>query len=117
LLEDKCEFDSDKGGSPLWQQAAQIFALENIYLKRIRVSQISKIPDDADGLALIAPTIDFTESELAVFSEYWNRESSSIFITLTPNKPLPNLTLKLREYGITPRFDTIVTVNNIHSHS
>jgi len=112
LLEDKCEFDSDKGGSPLWQQAAQIFALENIYLKRIRVSQISKIPDDADGLALIAPTIDFTESELAVFSEYWNRESSSIFITLTPNKPLPNLTLKLREYGITPRFDTIVTVNN-----
>jgi len=111
LLEDKCQFESKQGGKAPWQNAAQLLALDNIHLKRIRIAGIKRIPDDADGIALIAPTIDFTEDELKIFDEYWGRNGASVFITLDPTKKLRNLQLKLREYGITPRFDRIVRVD------
>ncbi|MGB1260353.1 MAG: hypothetical protein ACPG6P_09955, partial [Akkermansiaceae bacterium] len=67
---------------------------------------------DAEGFALIAPQHDLNEREEKILSEYWDRPSSSVMITLDPRTKLNRLRIFLRNYGVTPRYDRIITVQD-----
>jgi len=101
-----------KDGNPAWHILANMLWQQNIQLTAIRLTDIDRIPDDAEGIALIAPQYDLDDRELKIVTEYWDRPQSSIFVTLDPNVRLNNLRIFLRTYGITPRNDRVITVQS-----
>jgi len=101
-----------KEGKPAWQILSDMLWQQNIQLIPIRLTDIQKIPDDAEGFALVAPQYDLEEREIKMLSEYWDRPKSSILITLDPSVQLNKLRIFLRNYGVSPRNDRIISVQN-----
>lgn len=118
---DKVNLEAAKGEDPAWQNLAHLLWQQNILLTPIRLAETTSIPKDAEGFALIGPQYDLNPREINVLREYWDRQKSSLFITLDPKVELPNLKVFLRSYGITPRKDRIMTrkdgqtVSNVHA--
>ncbi|BDS08930.1 hypothetical protein NT6N_39700 [Oceaniferula spumae] len=114
----KIYFAADKSnleasdGEPAWKVLASLLWQQNIQMVPVRLTDIQSIPKDAEGLALIAPQYDLSERELKMVTEYWDRPRSSLFITLDPSVELSNLRIFLRNYGITPRNDRVISVEN-----
>ena len=114
----KIYFATDKSnleasdGNPAWRILAEMLWQQNILLEPLRLADIDSIPDDASGVALIAPQYDLDDRELKIITDYWDRPQSSILVTLDPNVQLDNLRIFLRNYGITPRNDRVITVKS-----
>lgn len=114
----KVYFATDKSnleavdGNPAWRVIANMFWQQNIQLTPLRLAEIESIPDDAEGIALIAPQYDLDDRELKIVTDYWDRPQSSILVTLDPNVRLDNLRIFLRNYGITPRNDRVINVQS-----
>jgi uncharacterized membrane protein len=49
---------------------------------------------------------------MSILADYWDRQQSSLLVTLDPTARLKNLRVFLRSYGITPRHDRIMTTKN-----
>ena len=114
FLYDKCRLDSKKGGLAPWEYIRNVYRSQNIQLEQLSLAQIDKIPDDADGIALISPTVDFTDQELLALSEYWEtRLRASVFITLDPEVHLPKLySFLFRSAKVKPQQNRIVNIEN-----
>ncbi|GAA5494902.1 hypothetical protein Rhal01_01067 [Rubritalea halochordaticola] len=108
---DKSQIDDKAEGTPAWKTFQQLLLMQNIQLAPLQISTTQSIPQDAEGLAIIGPSFDFDEREIKTLSEYWDRESSAIFITLDPEAKLNNLKRFLREYGITPQDNRVISVS------
>jgi len=114
----KIYFATDKSnleatdGTPAWRVLANILWQQNIQLTPMRLADIEAIPDDAEGVALIAPQYDLNDREIKMLTSYWDRPKSSILVTLDPNAQLDHLRIFLRNYGITPRNDRVITVQS-----
>jgi hypothetical protein len=108
---DKVNLEATEG-TPAWQIIAEMLWQQNILLTPLRLAETDKIPEDAQGFALIAPQYDLDDKQIKVITEYWDRQQSAIFVTLDPKVKLDNLRVFLRSYGITPRHDRIITVQD-----
>ncbi len=82
----------------------------NIQLAWINIADGQLLPDDAQGLIIIAPNTDFTDSEMNGVREFWERDGrNSVFIALDPSADkLPRLYRFLREQGIRPNSDRVL---------
>ena len=111
----KIYFAADKGnldavdGRPAWHVLFNMLSQHNINLVPIRLSDIQSIPDDSEGFALIAPQYDLEDREIQILSEYWDRPKSSVLLTLDPTIKLNKLRIFLRNFGINPRNDRIIS--------
>lgn len=99
-------------GQPAWQTLREILWQQNVDLTPIRLAETEKIPEDATGFAIIGPQYDLDKREIALLQEYWDRKQSSVLITLDPKVRLENLRIFLRNYGVTPRHDRIISAKN-----
>ena len=108
---DKARIDDKNQGTPAWKNFQNLLLAQNIKLLPLEISSTKKIPDDADGVAIIGPAFDFDSEELLTLTEYWDRPSASIFVTLDPTAKLTKFKRFLREYGISPQNNRLVTVN------
>lgn len=50
----------------------------NIQLSWVDVANVDKLPDDAEGLLIVSPNTDFTEKEMDVVREFWEREGATL---------------------------------------
>ncbi|MDE0835249.1 MAG: Gldg family protein [Akkermansiaceae bacterium] len=108
FLADKSRIDSEGENSP-WNNLATTLRYQNIRLIPTNLAGLTEIPDDTNGLAIIAPKYDFTEQEIATLEAYWNAPRSAILVLLSPGECPPNLRIFLRSKGITPRRDRIIS--------
>jgi len=114
----KIYFATDKSnleasdGNPAWRILAEMLWQQNIMLEPLRLTDIESIPSDASGVALIAPQYDLDDRELKIITDYWDQPQSSMLVTLDPNVKLDNLRIFLRNYGITPRNDRVISVQS-----
>lgn len=108
FLADKSRVQGSEDKSP-WAALEDTLRLQNIQLSGINLSGLPDIPEDAEGIALVAPKYDFTDDEVAVLERYWNRPGSAVLILLEPGETPPKLRAFLRSQGVTPRRDRIVT--------
>ncbi len=111
LLSDKSDLDVGDIHSP-WLVLTEALARQNIALIPIRISEIEKIPDDAEGVVLVAPKYDLEDQEIEILKSYWARPNSAIFATLEPSAQPENLRAFLRAHGVTPRNDRVLAVKN-----
>lgn len=116
LIEDKSELEINTSGSPL-QVITEAFQKQNILLRALKISQVDAIPEDAEGLVIVAPEYDFEPKEIEVLKDYWNRPSSAIIAYLTPNPAPINLHAFLRQNGVSPRDDRIIRTRNGRTES
>lgn len=105
----------DKGGvsrddQTLLEAIGNITNSLNIELVWLNIANTDKIPDDAEGLFIVAPRTDLTEKEKDVVSEFWEREGrNAIFVALDPDvNKLSYLYRFLREQGIRPNSDRVL---------
>lgn len=111
FIVDKARINETNKGTPAWQNFQKMLGAQNVELKPLQIASTQKIPDDAEGVAIIGPAFDFDEREIGVLKEYWDRDSSSIFITLDPSSKLKYLKRFLREYGISPEDTRVINKN------
>ncbi|MEO1857972.1 MAG: Gldg family protein [Rubritalea sp.] len=108
---DKARIDEPNKGTPAWKNFQALLLAQNIQLSPLQISATNKIPNDAEGIAIIGPAFDFDEREIATLTEYWDRPSASLFITLNPNAKLKHFRRFLREYGISPQDNRVMSVS------
>ncbi|MFI3242772.1 MAG: GldG family protein [Akkermansia sp.] len=104
-----------KGGvsrdnSELLDLLGEITSSLNIELAWLNTADIDSIPADAKGLFIVSPQTDFTESEMYVINEFWQREGRhSVLVALDSQQTnLPRLYRFLRENGIRPNMDRVL---------
>jgi len=108
FLADKSRIDSEGPDSP-WTTLETTLRFQNIELTPINLSGLAAIPEDLEGLALVAPRYDLTDEEIAVLESYWNRSRASLLVILGAYDTPPKLRAFLRGNGVTPRRDRIIT--------
>jgi hypothetical protein len=108
FLADKSGFAADGADSPLSNFEGTLLT-QNALTTRARISELDRIPDDAAAVAIVNPAYDFTPAELEVLTEYWNRPRSALLITLGASETPPRLRAFLRNLGITPGKDRVIT--------
>ena len=106
-LSDKSQTVESASESP-WKVLAGNLFDQNIALVPLRISEISEIPENADGVALIAPKFDLDERELGILRSYWERKGASLLMLLKPGQRPDRLRTFLREHGITVRDDRVI---------
>lgn len=85
---------------------------QNLLLANLTLADVDRIPDDASSVMILGPKFDYTERDLKVITEYWDRKGR-IFITLgkTGGKT-PNLFSWLSARGVRPQDDYVLRVAN-----
>ncbi len=109
FLADKSRIDSDGANSP-WDNLATTLRYQNIRLAAANLAGLTTIPEDTNGIAIIAPKYDFNDAEIATLEAYWNAPRSAILVLLNPGECPPKLRTFLRSKGVTPRRDRIISM-------
>ncbi len=108
FLADKSRIDSEGENSP-WNNLASTLRYQNIQLLPANLADLTEVPKEVNGLAIIAPKYDFSEEEIKTLESYWNTPRAALLIILSSGETPPNLRTFLRAKGITPRRDRIIT--------
>lgn len=85
---------------------------QNFEVAQINLSEISQIPQDADGLLLLGARYDLSEGEIAMLDEYWKRPRSGLFVMLDPAGETTRLNAFLAANGIRPRRDRVLVAES-----
>jgi hypothetical protein len=80
---------------------------QNLKLEEASLMSIDAVPPDAKGLVILSPKYDFTEREMKLLKEYWER-NGRIFLAIDPNALTARLTAFLQELGVKPENNRIL---------
>ncbi len=73
---------------------------ENVDIESINLLKYDKIPEDAAGIIVLAPTTDYSKEDAEKVSEYLEQGGKAIFITSWTKEGTPNFTNIFEEYGM-----------------
>ena len=107
FLSDKSRIGAEGEESP-WKSLEETLRLQNIQLTAIELAGLKEIPEDAEGIALVAPEYDLTDEEMAVLARYWQRPRGALLVLLQAGDTPPKLRAFLRTNGVTPRRDRVI---------
>ena len=104
FVADKSQIGGSEEDAP-WAFLSRTFASLNIEIAPFKISGLDQIPDDAAGVALVAPRFDLNTQEMDALRNYWKRPKAALFVVLDPTikEQPPNIRAFLREHGVTPR--------------
>lgn len=99
---------SDTALSDAYNAATDLGKQQNFEIVPINLSEVSRVPEDADGLLLIGPRYDLTEREIIMLDDYWKGKRAGIFIMLDPGGETTRLNAFLNANGLRPRGDRVL---------
>ncbi len=108
LIADKSRLGS-RDSSESRKVFEDLLRFQNIDLTELQIAGLQAIPKEVEGLVIFAPNYDFTESEIQMLDEYWNRPRSSLLVLIDENGAPPQLKAFLRGYGVTVQNDRILS--------
>jgi hypothetical protein len=106
----------DRRADDLVKIAAQLQPLvnaQNARLEGLVLEGREEIPDDADALFFPGGSQDITERELGLVRDFWEKRRGGLILFLDPAAETPNLNSLLREHGVSPRRDRVMSVVSI----
>lgn len=95
------------------EQLQPLAVAQNARLEGLVLEGRDSIPEDADVLFLPGNTEDLTERELSLVRDFWESRRGGLVIFLDPTAETPKLHSLLREHGVAPRADRVLTVISI----
>ncbi len=107
LISDKSRIGR-RDASPSRKTLEDLLRFQNISLSEIQISGTDSIPEDVEGLLVVSPEYDFSEKEIGVLEQYWNRPRSAMMLLFGEREAPPRLRAFLRKQGVTPRNDRII---------
>ncbi len=85
---------------------------QNFEVIQANLSEISRIPEDADGLFILGARYDLSEREIGMLDDYWKSKRAGIFIMLDPGGETTRLNTFLNANGVRPRGDRVLTAES-----
>lgn len=107
LIADKSRIGR-RDASPSRKTLEDLLRFQNITLGEVQISGAESISEEIEGLVIISPQYDFSEDEISMLEDYWNRPRSAMLLLLGDRKVPPRLKAFLRKQGVTPRDDRII---------
>lgn len=95
------------------EQLQPLANAQNARLEGLVLEGRESIPEDADVLFLAGPGEDLTTRELELIRDYWDNRRGGLVIFLDPSAKTPNLHSLLRQHGVAPRADRVLSVLSI----
>lgn len=86
--------------------------LENIAVKELVLLDHGMVPEDCDVLIIYGPTADLSQAEVEILNDYLNDFGSAMFLMGMVEKPMPNFTKVLENYGVNVNQESIVFESN-----
>jgi hypothetical protein len=111
ILADKSDLDS-QANDGVWTVLTANLLSQNIAPERVQFATIDQVPEDVEAIAVIDAAYDFTGEEMAVLEAYWRRPGASLLLTFGQHDPPRRLRAFLREHGVTPRREQVVTMDD-----
>lgn len=109
FVTDKSQLDADDGESPL-KSLQNTLLFQNVELLGINLSGLKEVPAGTEGIVIVAPKYDLTDEEIAVLEKYWNSPRAALLVMLKAGDAPPKLRTFLRNYGVTPRRDRVISL-------
>lgn len=86
---------------------------QNLKLEALNLANVQSVPDSAQAVAIFAPRLDFTERDLKLLGDYWNKKGR-LFVAVGPSGgKTPNLDGWLTARGVRPQQDIVIQVQNL----
>jgi hypothetical protein len=98
---------------PIAAQLQPLANAQNARLEGLVLEGREEIPEDADALFFPGNSEDLTERELALVRTYWESRSGGLVLFLDPTAETPVLNSMLREHGVAPQADRVLSVVSI----
>ncbi len=95
------------------EQLQPLANAQNARLEGLVLEGRDAIPEDADVLFFAGNTDDLTERELALVRDFWETRRGGLVLFLDPSVATPKLHSLLREHGVAPRPDRVLSVVSI----
>ena len=86
---------------------------QNLKFETLKLADKDQIPEDASMIAILRPSFDFSERDLKLLTEYWDRKGRIFIGTGWTNGKTPNLNQWLAARGVRPQNDTILRVRPV----
>lgn len=88
----------------------EFLARQNLKSETLKLADKDKIPDDANMLVILGPRFDYSERDLKLLSEFWDRKGRIFVGTGWTNGKTPNLNDWLAARGVRPQNDAVIRV-------
>lgn len=86
---------------------------QNLKAETLKLADKDAIPEDASMLAILGPKFDFSERDLKLLAEYWDKKGRIFIGTGWTNGKTPNLNNWLAARGVRPQNDAVMRVVRI----
>jgi len=80
---------------------------QNIQIGTLNLLNVNNIPDDARSLVICGPKYDFSELEMKLISDFWDKKGR-LFVLLNPFAKTDRLTTWLNAQGVVPQDDRVL---------
>ncbi len=85
---------------------------QNLKFETLKLADKDSIPADASMIAILGPRFDFSERDLKLLTDYWERKGRIFIGTGWTNGKTPNLSDWLAARGVRPQNDVVLAVVN-----
>ena len=82
---------------------------ENIQFKELNLFEVPAIPADVKVLMISGPQYDFSDREMKMLRDFWNKDGR-IFLLIDPAAKTPKLTAFVNELGVTVDNDRLMAM-------
>ena len=97
--------------SPDFKAFADNLKRQNVQTAPLNILNVTAIPEDARGLIICGPKYDFSELEMKLITQFWEKKGR-LFILLNPFARTPNLAGWVAASGILPQEDHVIGLGN-----
>ena len=88
----------------------EFLSRQNLKSETLKLADKDRIPDDANLLMILGPRFDYSERDLKLLSEFWEKNGRIFIGTGWTNGKTPNLNDWLAARGVRPQNDAVIRV-------
>src|ERR1700738_1834581 len=83
---------------------------ENIKFQELSLFEVSEIPADLKTIVIAGPQYDFSDREMKLLRDFWNKKQGRILLLLDPAAKTPKLHAFLNELGVKVNDDRLMAM-------
>lgn len=86
---------------------------QNLKLESLNLANVESVPETAKAVAVVGPRMDFSERDLKLLTDYWEKKGRIFVAVSTTGGKTPKLDGWLAGRGVRPQQDLVINVRNL----